>query len=338
MQEYWPKAKLGGIIRNYKIMGNSHFLPERPTPMGTPHHSPGGLEREFEPACCHRGGNSGPERRRTEPAQAGGHGPRWIGGAAVSGWMVALLVVAGCAADQPKSSAPVITLTPPTAPAAAPAPATPTKSLLPAGAAKAPAPFVGEGWEALFDGKSLKGWCVAPYGAHGEVQCEQGVILLNSGDPFTGVNFTNDVPKMNYEVAFDGMRVSGSDFFCALTVPVGDDFCTLIVGGWGGGLIGISSLDGMDASENQTTKFHEFDQGRWYRVRLRVTQGRIEGWLDEEKLIDVVTTGKKISLRPGDIEMSKPFGLASYQTTAALREIRLRRVNTPADPAKRRYD
>jgi len=94
----------------------------------------------------------------------------------------------------------------------------------------------------------------------------------------------------------------------------------------------------MDASENQTTKFHEFDQGRWYRVRLRVTQGRIEGWLDEEKLIDVVTTGKKISLRPGDIEMSKPFGLASYQTTAALREIRLRRVNTPADPAKRRYD
>jgi hypothetical protein len=30
--------------------------------------------------------------------------------------------------------------------------------------------------------------------------------------------------------------------------------------------------------------------------------------------------------------MSKPFGLASWQTTAALREIKWRRVNGPADP------
>jgi hypothetical protein len=69
-----------------------------------------------------------------------------------------------------------------------------------------------------------------------------------------------------------------------------------------------------------------------------VTQGRIEGWIDEEKVVDVVTTEKKISLRPGDIELSKPFGLASWQTVSALREIKLRRVNTPADPVKRRYD
>jgi hypothetical protein len=49
----------------------------------------------------------------------------------------------------------------------------------------------------------------------------------------------------------------------------------------------------------------------------------------------VDTTDRKISLRAGDIESSKPFGIASYQTTAALREIRLRRVDGPADPLKK---
>jgi hypothetical protein len=104
----------------------------------------------------------------------------------------------------------------------------------------------------------------------------------------------------------------------------------LIVGGWGGSLAGISSLDGMDASENETTKFTSFESGRWYRIRLRVTEKKIEGWIDKEKLINVVTTGRRISVRPGDIELSEPFGLAAWQTTAALREIQFRRVNGPA--------
>ena len=155
-------------------------------------------------------------------------------------------------------------------------------------------------------------------------------MILGMGDPFTGLNWTNDFPKMNYEVALDAMRVMGSDFFCGLTVPVGDTFCSLIVGGWGGSLLGISSIEGMDASENETTKFTSFQTGRWYRIRLRVTEKRIEGWIDKEKLVDVVTTGKRISVRPGDIEHSKPFGLAAWQTTAALREVKFRPVSGPA--------
>jgi len=182
----------------------------------------------------------------------------------------------------------------------------------------------------MFDGRTLTGWRETQFAGHGEVQCQSGMIVLNMGDPFTGLNWTNEFPKMNYEVAFDAMRVSGSDFFCGLTVPIGDSFCSLIVGGWGGSLIGISSLDGMDASENETTKFINFEQGRWYRIRLRVTENRIEGWIDKDKLADVVTTGKKISLPPGDIEMSQPFGVASWQTSSALREIRMREVSEPA--------
>lgn len=211
------------------------------------------------------------------------------------------------------------------------------KDPLRAAAAQPSLAFEGAGWETLFGGKSLIGWKETLFAGRGEVECRSGLMVLNLGDPFTGVNWTNEFPNMDYEVALDAMRVSGSDFFCGLTVPVGDTFCSLIVGGWGGSLLGISSIDGMDASENETTKFVNFENNRWYRLRLRVTKDRLEGWVDAKKYIDVNTKGKKLSLRVGDIEMSKPFGVASWQTTAALRNIKMRRVDTPADPPKKEF-
>ena len=194
----------------------------------------------------------------------------------------------------------------------------------------------GDGWVPLFDGKTLTGWSQTDFAGHGEVEVRNTLLLLNMGDPLTGVTWTNRLAKMNYEIALEAMRVNGSDFFCGLTVPVNDSFCSLIVGGWGGSLVGISSLDGEDASENETTKFMNFEDRKWYRVRLRITEGRIEGWLNQEKLVNVVTTDRRISLRPGDIEMSKPLGIATYQTTAAIRNIQMRRVSSPADPPKQK--
>ena len=240
-----------------------------------------------------------------------------------------LLWSAGCASEPAKPAPqPAARHEEPKPPAAAATEE--TKITLPPGAAKAPAPFEGDGWQAMFDGHSLAGWHETAFAGHGDVHCQDGVIVLGMGNPFTGVNWTNDFPKMNYEVAFDAMRVMGSDFFCGLTVPVGDSFCSLIVGGWGGSLVGISSLDGMDASENETTKFVSFETGRWYRIRLRVTEKKLQAWIDQEKLVDVDTSEKKIALRPGDIEMSKPLGVAAWQTASALREIKFRKVSGPA--------
>ncbi len=256
------------------------------------------------------------------------------------------IVAAGCASDSSKKSSPpppVKTAKQPATPApaqpTADTPATPPPQAsiadkLKEAAAKPSAPLAGEGWQSLFDG-TLNGWTETKFAGKGEVQCESGLLVLNMGDPFTGVNYTNEFPKMGYEIALDAMRLSGSDFFCGLTVPVGDSWCSLIVGGWGGALVGISSLDGMDASENETTKYVTFEQGRWYRLRLRVTEGRIEGWIDNEKLINVLTKDRKISLRPGEIEMSKPMGIASWQTTGVMREIKVRRVNEPEGPPKK---
>jgi hypothetical protein len=178
--------------------------------------------------------------------------------------------------------------------------------------------------QALFDGKTLKNWKVTDFAGHGEVSVANGTIVLEAGNDLTGVNYTGEIPRMNYEVEFEAMKLVGDDFFCGFTFPVGKACCTFIAGGWGGGVVGISSLDSMDASENETTQTMRFDKNRWYRIKTRVTEKRIEAWIDKEQMVNVDTEGKTISMRPGEIEESQPFGIASFRTRAALRNIQLR--------------
>jgi len=185
--------------------------------------------------------------------------------------------------------------------------------------------------EPLFDGKSLKGWKVTDFAGHGDVTVDPKfrgapAIIFESGAALTGITWTNPPPKGDYEVTLEAMKLEGSDFFCGLTFPTATGNCSLIVGGWGGGVVGISSLDGMDASENETTKFRSFDKDHWYRIRVRVTKGKIEAWIDQEKVVDVVTTDRKISVRAGEIELAEPFGISAYQVKAAIRDIRLKNL------------
>jgi len=174
----------------------------------------------------------------------------------------------------------------------------------------------------LFDGKTLEGWTVSDFGGHGDPAVEDGKLVLPVGEGLTGVTYAGKLPKTNYEVSLDAQRTLGHDFFCGLTFPVGDSFASLIVGGWGGAVCGISSLDGNDASSNDTTTRRKFENDKWYHIRLRVTDDKIQAWIDDEKILDVVTTGKKISVR-GDIEQSCPFGLATWRTGAEIKDIRI---------------
>jgi len=174
----------------------------------------------------------------------------------------------------------------------------------------------------LFDGKTLDGWEITDFGTQGPVSVSGGKIILGMGDGCSGITWKRDFPTVDYEVTLEAMRVDGHDFFCGMTFPVGKNPCTLIVGGWGGMVVGLSSIDGMDASENETMTLKQFDNDRWYRIRLRVTAETIQAWIDNEIVVDFTIGDCFLSIRP-EVELSKPFGIASWRTTAAIKNIRI---------------
>ena len=177
----------------------------------------------------------------------------------------------------------------------------------------------------LFDGKTLGLWKITDFGGQGNVHVENEAIYLEMGSYTTGITWTGPLIRMNYEMSLDAMRVDGSDFFCGLTFPVGDSPCTLVLGGWGGTLCGLSNIGYYDASENETTTFYSFKNKVWYHVRLRVEPERIQAWLDGENLIDVETADKKIDIRP-EMDLCQPLGVATWVTTGAVRNIYLTKL------------
>jgi len=177
----------------------------------------------------------------------------------------------------------------------------------------------------LFDGKTLNGWGITNFGPQGPVYVSGEKIILGMGDGCTGITWKRDFPSDDYEITLEAMRVDGNDFFCGMTFPVGKNPCTFIVGGWGGTVVGLSSINGLDASENETMTIRQFEKNRWYRIRLRVTKETIKAWIDDEIVVDFSIEDNYLSIRP-EVELSKPFGIASWITTAALRNIRLNRI------------
>ena len=178
----------------------------------------------------------------------------------------------------------------------------------------------------LFDGRALGQWKITDFGGQGNVYVKDGSIFLEMGNDMTGVTWAGPVVRMNYEITLEAMRVLGSDFFCGLTFPVDTNSCSLILGGWGGSVCGLSNIDYYDAANNETTKFISFEDNKWYRVRLRVTPDRIQAWLDDEELVNIETTGRKIDIR-SEVDLSQPLGISTWRTTGAIRNIRLRTLS-----------
>jgi hypothetical protein len=197
-----------------------------------------------------------------------------------------------------------------------------------AGAADAPDRIV------LFDGKSLDGWKKTDFSHPGEVKIEDGALILGVGRMMTGVTTTRqDLPTTNYELTFEATKLKGRDFFAAATFPVGKSHITLINGGWGGNVTGLSSLDGSDASENDTTTFFKYQPNTPYRFRIRVTPKTIRCWVDDKKVVDVNIEGREVDTRI-ETHANKPLGFAAYETAGAIRNIVIRRL-TPAEAGEK---
>ncbi len=182
----------------------------------------------------------------------------------------------------------------------------------------------------LFDGKSLKDWEPVDIGGSGEVTLEGGQMIIAQGDSLSGVVYKKaaELPLTNYEISLQAKRLQGVDFFCGLTFPVGklDRCASLILGGWGGSVTGISSIDDLDAANNATGSYQRYDDDKWYSVRLRVTPTNLSAWVDDKQVVDIDIKDRKISLRAGPMEAYAPLSLTTFNTMAALRNVVLRKL------------
>ena len=177
----------------------------------------------------------------------------------------------------------------------------------------------------LFNGKTLEGWKVTDFGGEGKVVVRDGAIVMERGNQMTGITWTGKPPRNNYELTLEGKRIEGSDFFCTTTFPVGDGYCSFVTGGWGGSVIGLSNVDHMDASENQSSSSREFKNDTWYQFRIRVTEEKIEVWIDKDQVVDQGRKDHTFDVRI-ECDPSRPLGIATYDTVGAVRNIRLREL------------
>jgi len=178
-------------------------------------------------------------------------------------------------------------------------------------------------WTNLFDGKALGKWESIKFGGEGEVAVKDGMIVMPMGASMTGVAYKGELPRTNYELELEGQRLDGIDFFATTTFPVGKDYCSFVTGGWGGTVIGLSCIDFYDAADNSTSAFFDFKDKTWYRFRIRVTDAKIEAWVNDERVVNQLRKGHKIGIRD-ECDLCKPLGIATWDTSGAVRNMRVR--------------
>ena len=182
-----------------------------------------------------------------------------------------------------------------------------------------------EGWESLFDGKTLSGWEIVLYGGEGTPYVKNGVLVLPKANAgmMTGVCWVGEaLPENNYIIYYEARRVEGIDIFAGLSFLYGKTSASLIFGGWSGIVNGLSCIDGYDASENETTRLFSLADNQWYPVQLRVTSDSIRATVGNEQVIDIETTGKYIHLRGGLLNTG--LTLWTYLSTGEIRNIRIK--------------
>ncbi len=170
-------------------------------------------------------------------------------------------------------------------------------------------------------------WKACQFGGDGEIEIGKNTITMDYGDPITGVHWDGDVLRDNYEIELQGRRMDGFDFFCALTFPIGEKGrASLVMGGWGGGTMGISSINERDASDNETTVYRDFKNKQWYTARVRVETTRVAVWIDDSLQYEVPRKDRKFDIRY-EMDPCLPLGLACFQCKSEIRNVRWRKLN-----------
>lgn len=192
----------------------------------------------------------------------------------------------------------------------------------------------GPAWKPLLPEEGWDGWEFSDFYGNGKVTRDGELVIFEVGKPLTGITYVGkeEFPTSNFEIELEARRTKGKDFLCGLTFPVGKSFCSFIAGGWGGGLVGLSSINGSDASENATTSYHDFKNEQWYRFRVSVDDEFIRCWIDEEQVVTQEREHNEFTTRL-EVHASQPLGFCVFQSQVELKNFRWRRLTTD-EPSK----
>lgn len=177
-------------------------------------------------------------------------------------------------------------------------------------------------WKTLFDGKSLENWKAGVYGDSPELEFTADGAVIPQGVPLSGITYLGEPPIDPFTLEVQATRVYGADFFLGVTFPVNGEHVTLILGGWGGGLCGLSCIDDQDASTNATRTYRDFPNGKRQTVIIEVTSAQIRAFINGELLLDTSIEGRRLGLRT-EVTPSKPLGIASFATRTVLHSVRV---------------
>ena len=182
-------------------------------------------------------------------------------------------------------------------------------------------PKAGE-WQSMFDGKTLQGWRETAFTGRGKVRVENGTIVLGPGAPMTGVTFTGEFPKSNYEVRFEARTNRRQRFLCQPHVSggrlvlylgdrrVGRRYRRTFQPGW------------LGRQRQRDADVLRFREGALVRFppagHARTNHGLDRRQADRQR---ARSPAARLACAPARFKLSAPFGFASYGTTGALRKI-----------------
>lgn len=176
----------------------------------------------------------------------------------------------------------------------------------------------------LFDGGDLSGWDTGVFGYPGDFEVVDDGVVIPQSMALAGLTYRGEVPSPPYVLEVEATREYGSDFFLGVTFPVRGAHLTLVLGGWGGNVCGLSCIDGDDASRNETRTLMNFPNGKRQNVVIDVSDLRIIARVDERTVVDhTFTEGTQLSLRT-EVTPSAPLGVASYATSTTLHRVAVR--------------
>lgn len=195
---------------------------------------------------------------------------------------------------------------------------------LSAGSCQAPGPDANAEWIDLSPHLMPEAWQATSFGGEGEIEFLADAVELGFGSPLTGLHWAGDLPLgPAYQLEVEASRIDGTDFFCGLNFPIGESAATVVLGGWGGALCGLSCIDGLDASMNATRSFQSFEPGESVRLRVEVSARQVRAWLDEEPLFVIERGGAQFELRT-EVTPGGRLGISSFQTRARIHAVRWR--------------